>query len=80
MITEITMKQIFLMALSTLILGGCKYFETKQALLTGDRITVLQHERSLSADAEVSGQQILLPAPSPNFAWPQSGGYANQCK
>jgi outer membrane protein assembly factor BamB len=71
------MKNIFIITLSTLILGGCNYIETHQPPLTGDRISVLQHERSLSADAEVAGQQILLPAPSLNLAWPQSGGYAN---
>jgi outer membrane protein assembly factor BamB len=74
---ELTMKKIFLMALSTLVLGGCNYLKPNQAPLTGDRISVLQHDRSLSADAEVAGQEVVLPAPSPNLAWPQSGGYAN---
>ena len=71
------MKNIFIITISILILGGCNYINAKQVPLTGDRISVLQHERSLSADSEVSGEQILLPAPSPNLAWPQSGGYAN---
>ncbi len=71
------MKKIFLMALSTLVFSGCNYLKPKQAPLTGDRISVLQHNRSLSADTEVAGQQVVLPAPSPNLSWPQSGGYAN---
>jgi outer membrane protein assembly factor BamB len=71
------LKKISLMALCALVLGGCDYLKTKQTPLAGDRISVLQNERSLSADAEVAGQQILLPAPSRNLAWPQSGGYAN---
>jgi outer membrane protein assembly factor BamB len=71
------MKKLFLIALSTLILDGCNYFKPKQAPLAGDRISIIQHERSLSADVEIAGQQIMLPAPSPNLAWPQSGGYAN---
>jgi outer membrane protein assembly factor BamB len=71
------MNKMFLMTLSISILGGCNYLKPKQAPLAGNRISVLQHERTLSADAEIAGQKILLPAPSPNLAWPQSGGYAN---
>ncbi len=71
------MKKIILIALSTLILSGCDYWKKKEPPLPGTRISVLQHERSLSADPEIAGQQILLPAPTVNDAWPQSGGYAN---
>jgi outer membrane protein assembly factor BamB len=77
MTTGLLMKKVYLIALSTLVLVGCEYLKQKQAPLTGDRISVLQNERSLSADAEISGHRILLPAPSLNLAWPQSGGYAN---
>ena len=45
--------------------------------LEGDRIAILTHNRSLTADKELSNQRILLPAPTPNSAWPQAGGYAN---
>jgi len=45
--------------------------------LKGDRIAVLTHSRSLAADKELAGNRILLPAPTPNAAWPQTGGYAN---
>ena len=71
------MKKIFVMALSVLVLGGCDQFKPKQIPLKGERVSVLQHDRSLSADAEVAGKQILLPAPTLNVAWPQAGGYAN---
>ena len=71
------MKKIFLMALSALVLSGCDHFKPKQIPLEGKRVSVLQHERSLTADAEIAGHQIMLPAPSLNVAWPQSGGYAN---
>ncbi len=71
------MKTIFLVALSTLVLGGCDYWQQKDPPLAGVRVSVLQHERSLSADLEIAGTQIVLPAPTTNLAWPQSGGYAN---
>ena len=64
----LSMKKIFLMAISTIVLGGCNYLKPEQAPLAGERISVLQHERSISADAEVAGQQVMLPAPSPNLA------------
>lgn len=74
---EHMMKKIILIALSTIILSGCDYWKKKEPPLPGTRISVLQHERSLTADPEIAGQQILLPAPTPNVSWPQSGGYAN---
>ena len=45
--------------------------------LEGDRIAILTHNRSLTADKELANQRILLPAPTPNATWPQAGGYAN---
>ncbi len=45
--------------------------------LEGDRIAILTHNRSLTADQGLANQPILLPAPTPNVAWPQAGGYAN---
>ena len=48
-----------------------------QPPLPGERISVLANDRSLSADSELAGQQILLPQPTANLAWPQAGGYAN---
>ena len=45
--------------------------------LEGDRIAILTHNRSLTADNELANQRILLPAPTPNETWPQAGGYAN---
>ena len=71
------MKKILLIALSTLVLNGCDYWKPKQEPLSGTRVSVLQHERSLTPDKEISGTKIVLPAPTPNVSWPQSGGYAN---
>jgi len=45
--------------------------------LEGDRISVLLNHRSLSPSPELAGKHILLPAPTPDAAWPQAGGYAN---
>lgn len=71
------MKNIFLVALATLIVSGCDYWQKQEPPLPGTRVSVLQHERSLIADAELADSQIVLPAPSLNLTWPQSGGYAN---
>lgn len=71
------MNKIFLIALSALILTGCDYWKKKEPIIPGTRVSVLQHERSLSADAEIAGTQIVLPAPTLNTEWPQSGGYPN---
>ena len=45
--------------------------------LEGNRISVLTHSRTLAADQTVAGKRVLLPAPTPNKAWPQAGGYAS---
>ncbi|MFQ5765411.1 MAG: PQQ-binding-like beta-propeller repeat protein [Rhodospirillales bacterium] len=61
-----------------LALGGCAWFaDAPEPPLPGDRISVLLHQRTLSPDPELVDVQILLPAPSPNDDWPQSGGFPN---
>ena len=70
---------------SSLALTGCEALTEPGGLfgdelkvpLPGERISVLRHQRSLSPDPELSGMDILLPPPSTNENWPQSGGYAN---
>ena len=65
------------------LLAGCGgmldswFGEAEDAPLPGERVAVLLHERTISADPELSNADILLPAPSPNPDWPQAGGYAN---
>ena len=71
---------VFLVAL--FLLGACssptEWFGDKEdPPLPGDRISVLLHQRTLSPDPELADVQILLPAPTPNDDWPQSGGYPN---
>ena len=50
----------------------------EQRHLEGDRISVLQLQKSLSADSPLQdGEQFALPSPWKNKAWPQAGGYPN---
>ncbi len=61
------------------VLGGCSVyedvFESKdEPPLRGERISVLQHERSLSPDPDLANTAVLLPPPTPNQNWPQAGG------
>ncbi|GAB6054043.1 PQQ-like beta-propeller repeat protein [Magnetospira thiophila] len=67
------------LALMLLALSACGtwFGEKDDAPLPGERISVLLHEQTLTPDKEVAGQEILLPPPSINAEWPQSGGYAN---
>jgi len=76
------MRKGLVIALAAIILSGCSVYEDifdkkKDPPLPGERISVLQHERSLSPDPEIANTQILLPPPTPNTNWPQAGGYAN---
>ncbi len=52
--------------------------EKNQRRLEGERISVLQLQKSLSADSPLQeGEKFALPAPWKNKAWPQAGGYPN---
>ncbi len=54
------------------------FFGTKtQKPLPGERISILVHQGSLQADVKGQKKPILLPQPTPNPEWPQTGGYAN---
>ncbi|MAO55611.1 MAG: hypothetical protein CMM61_07930, partial [Rhodospirillaceae bacterium] len=48
--------------------GGCTYlqdlFSKEDPPLPGTRISILSNQRTLAADPELAGHQILLPAPS----------------
>lgn len=43
--------------------------------LPGERIAVLQGERTLQVDDSIATREVLLPRPFVNAEWPQSGGY-----
>jgi outer membrane protein assembly factor BamB len=45
--------------------------------LPGKRISILVQQRSVEPDIAARGHQIILPAPTYNKDWPQTGGYAN---
>ena len=57
--------------------SGCDWFGDKKVRFEGERISVLLHQRVLKADIEAGKAEILLPEPTPNPDWPQSGGYPN---
>lgn len=70
-----------LIALGVLALAGCDSLpflgNPEEPPLPGKRIPVLVTESSLKADPGAEKEQILLPPPTPNPDWPQSGGYAD---
>ncbi len=76
------MRKGTVIALTAILLGGCSVYDdivgnNKTPPLPGERISVLQHERSLSPDPELANSAVLLPPPTPNASWPQAGGFAN---
>jgi len=76
--TQLAMNKLIPLLITGIALSACSIFEEeKEPPLPGERIAVLRHERSLTADASLADQPILLPAPSPNAEWPQSGGFPN---
>ncbi len=72
-----------------LALGACESLTSPDSLigslwegaeappLPGERISVLMREGVLKADPNLSAEEILLPPPTINPEWPQTGGYAN---
>lgn len=63
---------------SLITLTACGVFLTEDdIILPGKRVSILINNRSVNADPELAGAQILLPAPLPNKQWPQAGGFAN---
>jgi len=74
------MRRSLMAGLCVLSLSACGdtwFGEEEAPPLPGERISVLMHERNLTPDPSVSAQDIVLPPPSPNRAWPQAGGFAN---
>ena len=45
--------------------------------LPGKRISILVQEQTISPDEGAAAQEVVLPAPTENEAWPQAGGYPN---
>ncbi len=58
-------------------LSGCDIFDKKKTPLPGERVSVLGDRRDLEPDSDVAGLQVVLPPPTVNDSWPQSGGFPN---
>jgi outer membrane protein assembly factor BamB len=73
------MRRLIIVATAVMVLSACDtWFGANEAPpLPGERISVLLHERTLKPDPGLADADVLLPAPTPNAAWPQPGGYAN---
>ena len=69
----------FLLAAALLVvsLSGCDILDKKKTPLVGERISVLGDRKDLEADSDVANMQVVLPPPTVNESWPQSGGMAN---
>jgi outer membrane protein assembly factor BamB len=63
-------------AAATMLLGGCGtwFGEADAPPLPGERISVLQHQRTLAADPQAGLEPIVVPAAVTNPDWPQAGG------
>lgn len=75
-------RQSFFLALALVSLGGCSkvtgiFEKDKPAPIEGDRISVLELQKSLEPDAATDGGGVVLNAPWVNDIWPQAGGYPN---
>ncbi len=74
--------RVFLAAgLIALSLTGCSMFDgifskSKQPLV-GEREPVLDGRREIEPDNDVANTPVVLPPPTVNESWPQSGGFAN---
>src|SRR5512132_533680 len=63
-------------AAATMLLGGCGtwFGEADAPPLPGERISVLQHQRTLAADPQAGLEPIVVPPAVANPDWPQAGG------
>ncbi len=69
----------FLLAAVLLVvsLSGCDILEKKKTALPGERISVLGDRKDLEPDSDAANIPVVLPPPTVNESWPQSGGFAN---
>lgn len=64
-----------IIALSGLLLTGCEtWFGESKTPLPGKRVSVLQHQRTITPDAAARADEIVLPQAIANVDWPQAGG------
>ncbi|MAV87928.1 MAG: pyrrolo-quinoline quinone [Rhodospirillaceae bacterium] len=74
---KITLKWITFF--SAFMLVGCDTFIGVKGSppLPGKRVSILIQERIIKADKTIINKNIVLPSPSYNSNWPQTGGYPN---
>ena len=72
MTTIRTIATVCALGLATFALTACETWMggTEAPPLPGKRVSVLQHESSLTPDPDMEASQIRLPAPSPTPDWP----------
>jgi len=62
-------------------LSGCDvvgdWFGPGKTPLQGERLPVFSERSELEPDKDLANVPVVLPAPSVNDSWPQSGGFAN---
>ncbi len=68
--------------LCILALTGCSsvtdVFDNESPALEGERISVLELQKSLEPDSDIlAAEGLIAPAPWKNEFWPQAGGYPN---
>lgn len=64
-----------IVVLSAALLAGCDtWFGESDTPLPGKRVSVLQHQRTITPDAGARADEILLPQAVANADWPQAGG------
>lgn len=68
-----------LVSASLVALPGCKIFRStgdKKAATAGQRVSVLDYERQVEAEADLAGVDVVLPEPQVNAEWTQPAGNA----
>jgi outer membrane protein assembly factor BamB len=68
-----------LIGVAALALSSCSWFEgdAEKVPLPGERVSVLQLQRTLEPSDVAPGTAFLAPVPWKNEFWPQAGGYPN---
>lgn len=68
-----------LVMISAMALAGCDtwFGDAPKPPLPGQRISVLQHQQTITADPQSQVEAIVLPVPVLNSEWPQAGGYSS---
>jgi outer membrane protein assembly factor BamB len=71
---------LVLVSASLFALPGCKVFNgsgNKKATTAGQRVSVLDYERQVEAEADLAGVDVVLPQPQVNAEWTQPAGNAS---